>query len=114
MKTPSSPASRFAALMGLDWSDGKHDICLQSAGTTQRECLLLEHSPEAIDEWARGLRKRFGGRRVAIALELAKGPIVHALRKYDFIVLFPINPATLAKYREVFTQSGAKDDPTDA
>jgi transposase len=114
MKTPSSPLSRFAACIGLDWSDGKHDLCLQSAGTTQREDLVLEHSPEAIDEWARSLRKRFGGKPVAIALELEKGPIVHALRKYDFIVLFPINPATLAKYRKVFTHSGAKDDPTDA
>ena len=114
MKTPSSSSSRFAALIGLDWSDGRHDICLQVTGTAQHEALLIEHSPEAIDEWARGLRKRFGGKPVAIALELAKGPIVHALRKYDFIVLFPINPAALAKYREVFTHSGAKDDPTDA
>ncbi len=37
-----------------------------------------------------------------------------ALRKYEFIVLFPLNPATLSKYREMFFPSGAKDDPTDA
>jgi len=30
------------------------------------------------------------------------------------MVLYPINPSTLAKYRETFTPSGAKDDPTDA
>src|SRR4029453_824079 len=35
-------------------------------------------------------------------------------RKYDFLVLFPINPLTLARYREAFTPSRAKDDPTDA
>jgi transposase len=28
--------------------------------------------------------------------------------------LFPINPLTLARYREAFTPSGAKNDPTDA
>jgi transposase len=39
---------------------------------------------------------------------------VSALRKYDFLVLFPVNPLTLAKYREAFTPSHAKDDPTDA
>ena len=108
MNVPGSASlTRFAAVMGLDWSDGKHDICLQITASGQRETLILEHRPEAIDEWARALRHRFGGQPVAIALELAKGPIVHALRKYEFIVLFPINPATLAKYREVFTHSGA-------
>jgi hypothetical protein len=47
-------------------------------------------------------------------LELAKGPLVYALQKYDFLVLFPVHPATLAKYRQAFTPSQAKDDPTDA
>jgi transposase len=39
---------------------------------------------------------------------------VSALRQYDFLVLFPVHPLTLAKYREAFTPSRAKDDPTDA
>jgi transposase len=29
-------------------------------------------------------------------------------------VLYPVNPKTLAKYREAFSPAGAKDDPTDA
>ena len=57
--------------------------------------------------------RRFGG-PIAVALEFGEGPIVYALQKYDFFVLFPINPLTLAKYREAFTPSRAKDDPTDA
>ena len=57
--------------------------------------------------------RRFGG-PIAVALELSKGPIVYALQKYDFFVIFPVNPSTLAKYREAFTPSGAKDDPSDA
>lgn len=75
---------------------------------------MLKHRTEAIDEWARALRERFSARPLALVLELTKGPNVYALGKYDFIVLFPINPASLAKYRKVFTHSGAKDDPTDA
>src|SRR5262249_46756407 len=51
---------------------------------------------------------------IAICLELNNGPIVFALRKYHFLVLFPINPLPLARYREAFTPSRAKDDPTDA
>jgi transposase len=104
----------FAAFIGLDWADAKHDICLQAAGSDRREFLVLEHSPEAIDAWVQTLRTRFHGQPVAVCLELNRGPIVSALRQYDFLVLFPVNPFTLAKYREAFTPSRAKDDPTDA
>ena len=111
--TQTSPDT-FAAFIGIDWADAKHDICLQAAGSAKRECCQLEHTPEAIDAWVSTLRIRFSGRLVAICLELTKGPIVSALCKYDFLVLFPINPLTLARYREAFTPSRAKDDPTDA
>jgi transposase len=104
----------FAAFVGIDWADAKHDLCLQAAGTAKRECFQLAHTPEAIDAWVTTLRTRFHGQPVAICLELTKGPIVSALRKYDFLVLFPLNPLTLARYREAFTPSRAKDDPTDA
>src|SRR5215510_7565144 len=104
----------FAAFVGIDWADAKHDICLQAADTAKRECFQLEHTPEAIDAWVTTLRTRFHGQPVAICLELNKGPPVFALRKYDFLVLFPLNPLPLARYREAFTPSRAKDAPTDA
>jgi transposase len=59
------------------------------------------------------IASRFGG-PIAVCLELAKGPLVSALQRYEFLVLFPVHPSTLAKYREAFVPSGAKDDPTDA
>jgi transposase len=34
--------------------------------------------------------------------------------RYDFFTLFPVPPKTLAKYREAFAPSRAKDDPSDA
>src|SRR6266852_7023107 len=104
----------FAAFVGIDWADAKHDVCLQAAGSAKREGLTLEHTHEAIEAWVSTLRTRFSGQPVAVCLELTKGPLVSALRKYDFLVLFPINPLTLARYREAFTPSRAKDDPTDA
>ena len=103
----------FTAFVGIDWADTKHDICLQAAGDEQREFDCIAHQVACIDDWAKSLQQRFGG-PIAIALELAKGPIVYALQKYDFFVLFPINPSTLAKYREAFKPSRAKNDPTDA
>jgi len=64
----------FAAFIGLDWADAKHDICLQAAGSDTREVKVLEHKPAAIEAWATALLQRFGGGPIAVALELNKGP----------------------------------------
>src|SRR2546428_2683378 len=76
---PQAPEA-FAAFVGLDWADAKHDICLQVAGSTHREFLHLEHRPEVIDAWVCTLRTRFNGQPIAVCLELNKGPIVSALQ----------------------------------
>jgi len=111
MKTPSNKP--FTAFVGIDWADAKHDVCIQAAGNEHREFARISHKVDEIEAWAQSLYQRFGG-PIAVALELSKGPIVYALQKYDFFVIFPVNPSTLAKYREAFTPSRAKDDPTDA
>jgi transposase len=103
-----------AAFVGIDWADATHDVCLQTADSTKRACFQLEHTPAAIAAWGTALRTRCNGQPVAIGLALTKGPLVSALRQYDFLVLFPINPLMLARYREAFTPSRATDDPTDA
>ena len=103
----------YSAYIGIDWADSKHDICIQSGDGEHRQFDQIPHQVEQIDDWAQTLYQRYGG-KIAIALELSKGPIVYALQKYEFFVLFPVHPSTLAKYREAFSPSGAKDDPTDA
>jgi transposase len=108
------PEVEFAAFAGIDWADAKHDICLQAGSSEEREWTVVPHRAAAIDTWANTLRQRVQGRPVAVCLELAKGPLVYALQKHDFLVLFPVHPATLAKYRQAFTPSRAKADPTDA
>jgi transposase len=108
-----SPDQSYAAVIGIDWADQKHDICLKAAGSNEREHSVIVHRPEAIERWACGLRERFAGRPIAVCLEIARGPLVSALQRYEFLVLFPVNPSTLASYRSTFCVSGAKDDPTD-
>ena len=103
----------FTAYIGIDWADTKHDACLQAAGSEQREFTSFPHQVDRIEAWAQSMHQRFGG-PIAVVLELSKGPIVYALQKYAFFVLFPANPSMLAKYRQAFTPSRAKDDPTDA
>jgi transposase len=103
----------FTAFIGIDWADTKHDICIQPAGSEVREFDRIAHQPQHIEQWAHEVHERFGG-PIAVILELSKGPIVSALQKHDFFVLFPVNPLMLAKYRQAFKPSRAKDDPTDA
>ena len=105
--------SQCTAIIGIDWADAKHDICVQATGSDAREFSRIAHKVDKIDEWAQLMYQQHGG-PIAVALELSKGPIVSALQKYDFFVIYPINPTTLAKYRQAFNPSGAKDDPTDA
>jgi transposase len=104
----------FAALVGIDWADRRHAVCLQDTGKSAREFTTLVQKPEVIDAWATALCRRFAGRPVAVCLELRKGPLVYALAKYDFLILFPVHPQTVARYRRAFTPSRAKDDPSDA
>jgi transposase len=106
-------ANGYSVYVGIDWADSKHDVCIQSKFSDEREFAVIRHRAEAIDAWAKDLHQRHGG-CIAVAVELTKGPIVSALQKYDFIDIFPVNPITLAKYREAFQPSRAKDDPTDA
>jgi transposase len=104
----------FAATVGWDWADKKHDLWLHPSDGTKSEHLHLAQTPEAVHEWVARLRERFPGQPVAICLETSRGPIISALLAYDFIVLFPINPKALKNYRAAFCVSGAKDDRSDA
>ena len=107
--------TKLAAVVGLDWANAKHDIQLLPDGGEKAEHSVIEHSPEALANWTDKLKKRFGDRaRIAVCVELAKGPVVYALQKHDIFVIIPINPASLAQYRKAWAPSGAKDDPTDA
>ena len=106
--------SEYAALVALDWADKKHAVCLFAETTGQREQRSLNHTPAALQEWALGLRQRFPAAPIAVGLEQSRGPLIYALLKYDFFVLYPINPKTLARYREAFSPAKGKDDPADA
>lgn len=104
----------LVAWVGLDWADQQHLICLQASGSPQPESRTLKQKPDALHEWIAQLRTRFAGGKVGIAIEQSRGAVIHALMMYDFLELYPVNPKALARYREAFSVSGAKDDPSDA
>ena len=115
MTTSSVPMeSEILAYVGLDWADQQHVICCQAAGSTSVEMAVVRQRPEELQAWVAQLQRRFPQGLVAIALEQSRGAVIAALMHYDFLRLYPINPKSLARYREAFFSSGAKDDPNDA
>jgi transposase len=106
--------SDFVALIGIDWADRKHDICEVNSQTKEQHFSVISSQPKAINAWANELKQKYKGQLIAVACELKKGPLIYALSKFSHIVIFTINPSSVAKYRKAFTHSGAKDDPTDA
>src|SRR4030095_8523346 len=106
--------TQYAAHLGIDWADKKHDLCLVDGATGKQSKQVLPHTPQAIAEYFTRLRAQYPGQLIAVGLEQSRGPLLFALLQYDFLVLYPLNPTTLAKYREAFTPSRAKDDPRDA
>jgi transposase len=109
-----STANDFAAFVGIDWGDDAHAVCLFEIGSQRVESFTLEQDSDALDQWIAKLRLCFGDRPIAICLEQSRGALIYALLKYENLVLFPINPKQLAKYREAMKPSGSKDDPSDA
>lgn len=108
------PESEFSAYVAIDWADKKHYWCLADAQGAHRDHGNLLNTPEAIDTWVSGLLARFPQGSVALCLEQSRGGLVYQLGKYARLVLYPVNPATIASFRQAFFPSGAKGDPGDA
>ena len=111
--TPPAPPD-YAAFVGLDWGDEKHALSLCAAGSAVVEPATLEQTPEALADWATTLRTRFPNRKIAVAVEQARGALLAGLSQYEHIVPFPVNPKSLARFREALYPSRSKDDLVDA
>ena len=104
----------FAAWVAIDWADRKHYWHMAITDSAPREKGSLDHTPQAIEHWATALQQRFPQALVAVCLEQSRGPLAYQLAKYAHLVLYPVHPATVARYRAAFFPSGAKGDPGDA
>ena len=111
---PQEAPEALAAGLGLAWAESQQEGGRQAAGSATPEDGILTHTPAAIDAWGSTLRTRFHGHPMAVCLERHNGPMVSAWRTDDLLGLLPLQPLTLARYREAFPPSRAQDDPTDA
>jgi transposase len=110
--------------VGDDWAELHDDVEIQDAagrrlarrrlpeglaGMSQLHGLLAACMP---GEWA-DLPEGEAAGRVMIGIETERGPWVHALVAAGYEV-FPLNPMSVARYRERHSTSGAKSDSADA
>ena len=106
--------SEFSVLIGLDWSETKHDIRLYNPKTERTWSMTVANISEELEKWVLQLRQDFNGGMIAICMEHCSGMLVHKLMSFNFITLYLINPAMSSNYRTTFFPSRAKDDPVDA
>ena len=104
----------YAALVALDWGDKTHAFARQIAGADGIERGAIDATPEALHAWLEQLRETCGGRPVALAVEAGRNALLHALLEHPWLTVYPVHPATSARFRKAFTPSGAKDDGPDA
>lgn len=98
--------------IGIDWADQKHDVYViaRDGNAFHQE---LKHSAEDIDAWVAEMLKLADGHPIAVMLEQSRGALVYALMFREDVLLYPVNPKQLARYRESYP-GGGKDDPSDA
>lgn len=107
------PAVKLAAFIGLDRSDRRLDICLQTTDGRSAHS-TIDSSPESVQAWIGEVHARFAGAPVALCLEQPAAALLHQLMRHTFIHVYAINPVTLSRFREAFTTSRAKCDASDA
>src|SRR2546429_4503039 len=110
--------------VGDDWAKDHHDVELVDDngrrlararlpegmdGVSRLHALIAEHAPP---EWA-DLDPDEIAARVRVGIETDRGPWVQALVAAGYRV-HPINPMSVARYRERHSTSGAKSDAGDA
>ena len=106
--TPDHPP----VIVGIDWADREHDACVidDNNGKVQ----TFKHDPDAIADWFEQLHKKYPDRPILIAIEQSRGALVHALQDTKGLIIYPINPKQLARYREALYPGGGKNDTVDA
>lgn len=48
--------TQYAAYLGIDWADKKHDLCLVETATGKQTKQVLAHTPQAIADYFTNLR----------------------------------------------------------
>lgn len=99
--------------LGCDRSDYHLDLTLlQADGTREDKRVSARAAP--VQLWLGQWRRSHPRDQLAVCFEQPAANLIALFSSFEFVRLYPINPATLCSYREAFVTSGAKDDPSDS
>jgi transposase len=110
----SHPSSEYLYRVGIDWGSQHHQVCI-----VDREGHRVEETVPHTNAGLAALAQKLAALspaapgRVAIAIEVPRGPVVDTLLERGFHV-FSVNPKQLDRFRDRHTVAGAKDDRRDA
>ena len=103
----------FDIWVGIDWGSEAHQVCVLGDGDSERAERTVEHSGRGLATLVDWLMEMATPVRIAVAIEVPRGPVVEVLLDHTFAV-FAINPKQLDRFRDRFSAAGAKDDRRDA
>lgn len=101
--------------IGIDRSDEVLDIHILDAAGEHVGRSRLSSAPEALLPWVLQLKDCLPeGATLALCIEQPCINLITFFSRFEHLVIYPVNPVTLKKYRESFILSRAKDDKKDA
>lgn len=100
-------------IIGVDFGEWKHSICVMGDDGRELESCEVEHSGAQLTGLCARLQRAAGGEPVRVGIERPSGALVELFMGFGCIV-FAINPKQLDHWRQFGTSSAAKDDRRDA
>lgn len=106
----------LAYFVGVDWATQEHEVCVIDAQGKEKGRSSFAHSGEGLERmcsWISKVTNETAAERVAVVIEVNRGPVIAALIERGYVVL-ACNPKQLDRMRDRFSVAGAKDDRLDA
>lgn len=105
----------YGYIVGIDWADSKHDICLVDLRSQTSEQFVLKHQVADLSAFVERLRsKSQEGGRVAVVIDQKRGALINFLLDLEFIDIFPLHTNKLDLFRQAIYPSGRKNDVIDS
>lgn len=102
-------------LVGIDWADQKHDVCVRDEMGAVLDEFTIPHSQGGLELLRDRLRTMAGNAQAEIlgAMETNQGLLVNFLLEQGWVV-YPINPKSVDRYRDRLKTTRVKSDRLDA